>query len=178
MVATGHNEDQEIVRSSASELNEYLDSEVLLWRLSNTRSMLTPGSLLLALARTQRTMDEQIVQSRELILSTLYKRRVAWGKKIQKEIPMRVNQWQMLMEDYKDQGRFDGSYAYNVRVRVILSLLLQGVDYVNAEQLTKVQVLDDVLGEMSTGGDFLWDSDLMEIFPQESYPYLYLSVAK
>lgn len=178
MSSQGSDEDRKLVLSSVAELEDYLSSEVTLWRISNSNLMLTPGNLFLAIARTHVEQDESLSQARDELLLLVNQRRTAWEKKIQKEFPMRLNQWKATLEEYREQGYIDMSYLHNVRVRVILTLLMQEWRYLDTVTREKLDTLDHLLLQLSIPGNFLWEMPLMDYFPREEFGFLYLDLKK
>lgn len=168
--------DRELILSSPSELDEYLSSSVLLWRLKVSNLPLSPGNLLLARLRFGRNQDRQVDQALEKIDELIHLRRSAWERKAGSEISMRLQQWKTTLEDIQDSGGIDQSYPYNVRVRVIIDLLLKEIRIPNKKTEIQLQQLDDLLLQILIPGEFIWDEDLKPVFPPEKYGYLYVQM--
>lgn len=172
MIYKGMEEDRRYLARSAEELAQYLSSDVLLWRMTGVQNPLCPGNVLLALHRLRvEPMPDDA--SNGLIADLIEKRQSAWDKKVSRELPMRVNQWQELVADYHRNRGIDGAYSYNVRVRVILSLLMQESRFTDQELQSRIEQADEKLALLARPGDFTWDADLIAVFPQVEFPYLY-----
>lgn len=170
-------EDRRYISRSAEELAQYLSSDVLLWRMTGIQNPLCPGNVLLALRRltVEQTTDDDA--SAGIITDLIEKRQSSWDKKVNREIPMRVNQWHELVEDYHRNRAIDGSYSYTVRVRVILYLLMHESRSLDLEQQTKVESADEILLQLAKPGGFVWDRELLKVFPQADFPYLFYEQA-
>lgn len=168
--------DRDLILSSPSELDEYLSSSVLLWRLKGSRLPLSPGNLLLARLRCGRNPDAQVDQALEKIDDLIRLRRSAWERKAGTEIPMRLQQWKTALEDIQDAGGIDQSYPYNIRVRVIIDLLFNEFRYPVKNVEIQLQQMDDFLMRIIIPGGFIWDEDLKPVFPPEKYGYLYVQM--
>ena len=77
--------------------------------MGNNLPPLTPGNLLLAWQRlsTQQWVEQELIK--EALTNLIEKRRTAWEKKIQLELPMRFNQWKQTIEDYAREQGIDAS---------------------------------------------------------------------
>lgn len=177
MVYDGIDEDRRFITRSAEEMALYLSSDVLLWRMTGQNNPLCPGNLLLAQARLSfipGDSDETFIGT---IKNLIQSRATAWEKKVDRELPMRVNQWQGLVEDFHRNNGIDATYPYNVRVRVILDLLMNETRFVDPSTTMKIELADDLLGRMVKKGEFVWDRELSMVFPQGTYTYLYYEQA-
>lgn len=174
MKSSGIDEDRKLISASIPELDEYLNSQVMFWRIPRLNLMLTPGNLLLALLRTSREQERELIRAREFIDALTFKRRIAWEQKALKEIPVRLNQWNGYVQDYREGGTVDSNFIYAVRVRVILGLLISAVQFVPLEFVTVLEGLDQQLELLADRGTFLWAMEFALLFPESSYPFLYL----
>lgn len=149
MTYPGMEEDRSFILSSADELDQYLSSDTLLWRLGGSNLPLTPGNLLISKLRVGVNADEQVDSALQRITSLINNRRSAWEKKIGKEIPLRLNQWKNLVEELTRNGRLDASYSYNIRVRVILDLITTELEHAYLDVDRKLGELDCMLMNLS-----------------------------
>ena len=78
------------------------------------------------------------------------------------------------MQDYREGGTVDSNFNYAVRVRVILGLLISAVQFVPVEFVTVLEGLDRQLELLADRGSFLWAMEFATLFPESSYPFLYL----
>ena len=178
MTYQGIEEERRFVVRSAEELDQYLSSEVLLWRMAGIDLPLCPGNLMLSLDRLNVVADYATKPAIHTINDLIKRRRIAWEKKVNKELPMRVNQWQEQVREIHQYGIIDASYQYNVRTRVIITLLMTEIRYPDNEQEMKLSQTDERLLAMAKPGAFVWDEVLVDTFPQEVYPYLYLQTGR
>lgn len=176
MSSYSYDEDRNLLWSSSSELDEYLSSSVILWRLRGSNFPLCPGNLLLAMHRIDGKANGLLKQSVDLISIILQKRRSAWEKKIRAELPIRLEQWKSFLDDLQETGRIDPSYVYNVRTRVILDLLYSDLAIADVNFEAQLQLMDDTLWKWICSGDFVWGEDLAELFPKERFTYMYVKL--
>lgn len=174
MAYKGSEEDRRFVALSAGELDDYLSSEVLLWRMNRIDLPLTPGNLLLAVKRLSVVNDPALGVTIDQTQNLIDRRRTAWGKKVDKELAMRMNQWREQVEEITRYGSIDASFTFQVRSRVILELLLTEKRYPDEHIRSTVENADNGLFFLTKPGEFLWDENLMDLFPKEAYPYLYI----
>ncbi|MEL7591451.1 MAG: hypothetical protein AAGU17_09215 [Anaerolineaceae bacterium] len=178
MTYKGMEEDRKYLTRSIEELAQYLSSDVLLWRMTGIQNALCPGNVLLALHRLSIERTNDIFVSTSSIKGLIEKRQSAWDKKVKRELPMRVNQWHELVEDFFRNKLIDGSYSYNIRSRVILNLLMRESRFLDQELQSKIEHSDEILIKLARPGDFVWDRELLTVFPQAEYPYLYYEQAE
>ena len=167
-------EDQSLVNRAVEELDQYLSSEVLLWRIAGLKIPLTPGNLLLSFQRLMAVKNPNSIQCQNALLKLMETRRSAWLKKVSQELPMRVYQWQECVEEITRYGSLDASYQYSVRVRVIIALLTADAKLIDNELQMKVETSDKRLFMITKPGEFIWDTELGIVFAPEIFPYLYL----
>ena len=174
MAGSGYDEERKLISASLPELDDYLDSEVLFWRIPRLNLMLTPGNLLLAQLRSSQTQETDLVTARDSINQLIAKRQIAWEQKIQKEVPARLNQWKASIDDFRENGSIDANYGYSVRVRVILALLLSRIQYPSTNHVVLLEKMDSLLDLLSIRGSFIWNPELAPLFPESSFPFLFL----
>ncbi len=168
--------DRQLILSSTRELDEYLSSSVVLWRLHGSKLPLSPGNLLLARSRLAGKHERQVDQALEKIDEVIRLRRIAWERKAELELPMRLQQWKTTLEDFQDSGSIDHSYSYNVRIRVIIDLLLNEFRYPVKSVEAQLRLMDDFLMGIILPGGFIWKDDLKSVFPPEKFAYLYIQL--
>ena len=140
---------------------------------------LTLGGLLLARQRLSASAlsgDQQtLYQSLSAQLDDVHQRwQVAWERKAQRSFHARVNQWRNFLVDYGSHPAEHASrYAYEVRLRVMLALLLPTAGAVDAAELELLSGLDQIVRARLEPGGFIWDAALAAAFPQPAYWYLY-----
>ena len=178
MTYEGFEEDWKLILSAAREMDQYLTSNVLLWPLSGQNMPLTPGNLLLAKQRIKAAGDKSVNSEIDAIESIYSKHFSAWEEKLTGEIHLRMNQWKNQMDEIVQQGSVDKTYVYNVRVRVILSLLGDEMPDEFAKVKDRLNEMDGILLTLTRRDGFVWDGNLKSAFPQDSYPFLYLTGSK
>ena len=178
MIYQGIEDERRFIARSAEELDQYLSSEVLLWRMAGIDLPLCPGNLMLSSDRLNAAADAATKPAILAVKDLIKRRRIAWEKKVNKELPMRINQWQEQVREIRQYGILDASYPYNVRTRVIIKLLITEIRYPDNEQEMKLSQADESLLRMAKPGSFVWDEVLVDTFPQEAYPYLYLQTGR
>lgn len=169
-----YDEDRILILSSSFELEEYLSSTVILWRLKGSIPPLSPGNLMLAMKRVCLGIDTELDQAIHHVQMIIEQRRAAWEKKIKAELPMRMRQWRSIVEEILEYGAIDPSYQYNVRVRVILALLMDALRFPDKQLSEKLIQMDEKLNQIAVIDGFVWNEELEKSFPQEYYPFLYL----
>lgn len=171
-------EDRKLVFAAIEELEDYLSSDQLQWRLSDSRGWLTPGNLLLSLGRSgcldAQNLSIDFRSAVEAIQTIQYKRRAAWERKISAEMPYRLRLWVNSLDEFTDEGVIDPSFAAQVRNRVILEMLMEESRVVPAQVRQQLDEADKNLQKISIAGDFIWDRLLESGFNKEKYWFLYL----
>jgi hypothetical protein len=167
-------EDSSLLLSAADELSDYLDSSVIDWLISSSRLVLTPGRVLLAIKRlsTISNIDPKVSILIELTTRRINTRHIAWQKKIDLELPRRLKVWENALMEYREEG-LDLSYNAQVVNRTILNLLAKEANSLPPSFETHLSVLDNELRMLLKPGGFIWDEQLMTVFPMTDYWFLY-----
>ena len=172
-------EDRRLAIIAAEELENYLDSTQLLWRLDSKVGTLTPGNLLLSIKRINATDAFQTdldYQAAVLRLDEIIKRRRAsWEKKITLEIPYRIRLWKNSIDEILEEAFIDHSITSQVRNRVIIEILLDEVRTIDPRLMIQIDKADNMLKKIGTNGPFLWDSALETCFEKDKFWFLYLA---
>lgn len=166
-------EDHELLVSAAEEFTDYLHSSSLQWKVNFSR-VFTAGRILLAQKRI-RVLKDQVLSNEKLVEKidrVKHENKAAWQRKIELEIPFRINIWKNVLHDYLEEG-LDSSYSTQVGNRVMLTLLMNEVDVLQPSMETKVNELDHKLRSLVEGNDFIWDPVLAPEFSKTDYWYLY-----
>ncbi len=175
--------DLDILRSAASEMEQYLLSHVLYWpveggsREHGQPPSLTPGNLLLAQARLAAAgPQEEFARLNAQVEPTCRRWASAWAAKASHEFPARLEQWNHAVRELAaSPAQAARLFAQDVRVRVLLELLLAGLK--NPQLVPQLQPADLKLRSLSKTGSFVWDLSLQTAFPSSTYWYLYLNFA-
>jgi hypothetical protein len=169
---TSPEEDLRFLKEAVPQLQEYLLSNEMYWPLSGSLPRLTPGSLLLALARLRLNPQVDIQRLAAQVGTVRVKWRAAWEKKAARELANRLRLWSQFISDYLDApDQSLESYQAEVRVRTILQLLLPEIPDVPEKQA--LADLDGVLKARLIPGEFVWDPPLQPIFPKNDFWFLY-----
>jgi hypothetical protein len=169
---TSSEEDLRFLKEAVPQLQEYLLSNEMYWPLSGSLPRLTPGSLLLTLARlhADSAVDIQRLDAQVGIVRTKW--RAALEKKAARELANRLRLWSQFLSDYIDAPEQNlESYRTEVRGRVILQLLLQELPDVPEKKA--LADLDGILKARLIPGEFLWDPHLQSVFPSSDFWFLY-----
>ena len=172
------------LRTAIPELQEYLLSKELYWQLSQDSRMLqlTVGNLLLSQKKlTAVTWPES--EGTELLklsgdINQIRERwRANWIKKASQEFSARLKLWsRFLSQDSGSRAISSSDYAQQVRLRAILSILLDEVPIAGPGEMEHLAALDQLLHGLAKSGPFIWDSKLSAGFDREKYWFLYMSI--
>jgi hypothetical protein len=173
-------QDMEYLSAGLDELEDYLQSEELYWKLSVHSSLprLTIGSLLLASKKLNirlhsETDIQKLQELRTLLEVTRFKWPAIWGRKIKREFHARLDLWQNYLQDYFESPDIKSSeYGHQVQWRVILHLLSGEITTFTQESYVLSQ-LDRNMTPFWLQGDFVWEPDLKQAFPEKEFWFLY-----
>lgn len=154
------------------QLQAYLLSNELYWPLSASFPRLTPGAVLLTMARLHARLPSESQKLQQQLDSILLKWRTAWEKKAAREISNRLRLWTTFLSDYASAPEQNAdAYLGEVRGRVILQLLMQVVqDFPEAQALAEA---DSLVKARLRPSEFLWDANLQAVFPKADFWFLY-----
>jgi hypothetical protein len=180
--------DLRYVLACLEEMEHYLLSDEVFWPLDARPQkgepeypQLTLGTLLLAkerLAAYSATPHEEVegLKAIDELDRLISKWRVAWEKKAGHGFSMRLRMWSDFINDYQTSPQDNADrYHYEVRVRVMLDLLLPEGKTPQAE-VDLLRTMDTYLRAVLVPGDFIWEAELQNGFPRETYWYLYGSL--
>lgn len=173
------------------ELQDYLLSRELYWRLTTTLpgqssdqpSTLTPGNLLLCLRQIAAypfpPENKAAVGELQTRFETIRNHwQTKWMQKANRDVQARLRQWQAYLQESVDEDGRLVDYAFQVRQRVIIELLIQdGVDW-QPHLENQLAVLDAQLNMMTLPAPFVWKSDISAGFPEEQFWFLYRAYRK
>jgi hypothetical protein len=141
------------------ELENYLLSEELYCPIGLHLEQLTLGGVLLSLARAGKGASKFEAQ----VKTTHSKLRVAWEAKALREVRARSELWMNYLAEYRDDPKAVAHlYSQNVRCRAMMTLLGHSEDE-----------SDGFVRSVFKEGKFVWEEDLVQHFPRESFWYLY-----
>lgn len=178
--------DLRYLQSGLLDLQGYLLSKELYWPIGASSPAgeapyprMTLGNLLLSEARLNAqslspNQKEEFARLQERLESSRSEWRVAWSQKAQREFSARLSLWRDFIEEYrrKPQANVD-RYSYEVTRRVLLDLLQPVAESIPPEEQELLGGLDQVLRAVLVRGEFVWDDELRQGFPENQYWYLY-----
>lgn len=174
--------DEAYLRAGMAEMGDYLDSDLLYWRISpgsypgtSYDDRLTIGGLLFSLKRVYAGDQPGLAEKLNNQLRELkYTRPADWKKKIEREFQNRLRQWEFcLKEIVKNPHQHVIYYPYEVRRRVILRLLMDTREDQISGAVDHLRPLDRLLESIFERGEFLWEERFQSVFPEEIDWYLY-----
>lgn len=177
--------DRWFLEEALPQLQEYLLGDELYWALGGNLPRLTPGNLLLALARLEAVDPDSAWALRGKLDAIQAQWRSAWEKKTARETESRLRLWsQFLTEQAHDEGPHRAHFAASVRERVILQLLSRGSSRYGfatrpAAQSPKGETLaelDGLLRARFQPGGFAWEAVYQGVFPESEFWFLYGSL--
>jgi hypothetical protein len=178
--------DRNFIQAAIEELEPFLLSDSLYWSLvlqarqdEPPYPRLTLGSLLIArqrlevLAASSKERAEALKLAREL---DTYRARwlVRWQGKASQEYSSRLRQWENYLNEYRqDPDSQAAYYPYEVRWRVMISLLAADASAIMEAERQSLAGLDAAIRAVLEPGEFVWDSGMQAAFPREPFWYLY-----
>ena len=169
--------DLRFLREAVSQLHDYLLSNELYWPLSGSLPRLTPGALLLELARleTAGTAPSEFPGLQRQFENLHDKWRTAWQKKAAREVSNRARLWSQFLSDFAaDPDKNAESYRSEARGRAILQMLL--TEQPDLPEKAALVELDAALRPRLKPGAFLWEPELEPAFPKSDFWFLYGSL--
>jgi hypothetical protein len=171
--------DRVFFEAGLQELETYLLSKELYW-LSPVHTpdftQVTLGAMLLVRERLKGWRMPGLTNMSMQMDAVRLKWRAAWDEKERREVRARSELWKnYLVEARHASPESARQYPYQVRLRAILSLLLDELRESPSESLT---ALDAELRRILRSGAFVWDASLAWNFPQESFWFLYGTLAQ
>lgn len=167
-------------------IEDYLLSDEVFWPMSAhppegapDYPRLTLDGLLLSEARLlaypvthpQEVQRQQINTDLDQVRS---KWRVAWEKKAGRCFSARLRMWGDYLEEYRSNVQENADrYAYEVRLRVMLQLLLAEVGEEGQTEAALLSGLDRYLHSLLERDGFIWEPEVQQGFPEATYWYLY-----
>jgi hypothetical protein len=167
-------------------LESYLLAQDLYWPIGVKAPVgnppypqLTLGNLLYHLKRLRAytlNMNQQaeLTQIERQLYTIQTHWRVAWEQKAEREFGARLRLWRDFLEEYRDNpANHVDRYPYEVIRRVLLDLLAPQAAKISPAEAELLAGLDKLLFARFIPGDFIWDPQLSQSFPQQPYWYLY-----
>jgi len=176
---------QTYLQAGIDNLEKYLLSDSLYGNLGMTSHLgqnyptLTLGGILLNQKFADCLIETETqrfsLQKLETQLDTMRTRwRVAWERKATWEFRSRLEQWGHILSEIRNEPNENlPYYRYEVRTRVILSLLQLEIGELAPAYLEQFESQNLLLQMMLDPGDFIWDTNLSSAFRQEDYWFLW-----
>jgi hypothetical protein len=179
-------QDAAALGAMASQMAEYLDSNILFWPAPRGgMPMLTLGGYLLRehrlLSLPQLLTAEQRVQVDAAVFQfnqALADRVVRFETKAHNELEARLRQWEEYLKDI-DRGTFDRTSNYDtaVETRAMIKALLDRLQMppyrVEPRPAQHLAALDARLRGRWRTGDFVWPTEWASAYPLADYWWLY-----
>jgi hypothetical protein len=177
--------DRRYVELGLELLETYLLAESAYWPVELQPSsgeppypLLTLEGLMLSLRRMLAIQGDLIEKTQtaklSLAMDAIHNRwRVAWEKKATRAYQTRLNLWRNYLEEFRElPDAHADRYAYEVRLRVFLTLLEKDCAQIDAVH-ERLAGLDTYLRSVLIPGRFVWADGLQPGFPTDDYWYLY-----
>lgn len=101
-----------------------------------------------------------------------------WKKKVSEELAVRIRQWNQFVIDLDKDINFSQPQMKNqLQIRLMLEFLLDELEE-NAEKtefMHLITTLDRKFKYITDENDFIWDNELIDIFPKSRFWFLYRS---
>ncbi len=166
--------DKAYFEAGVQQFETYILSRELYWPSSahtTDFTQVTLGAMLLVRKRLKGWKISGIQELSMQMDEVRFKWRSAWNAKASREVHARVELWKNhLVEARHAPAEFARQYPYQVRLRAILSLLLEELREAVPDPLV---VLDTELRRILQTSTFVWDPALAWVFPEESFWFLY-----
>ena len=179
-------QDLAILEAMASEMEDYLKSDVLFWRMmKGSMPMLTLGGYLLRehrLLALQRLLDESEQARLDAAVTqfnqALVERIVRFEQKGHQELEARLRQWSEYLRDLEGSSKAAAvNYETAAETRTMIAALidrLQMAPYRLESRIEEqVDLLDRKLRRRWQPGDFIWPDEWQPAYPEMEYWWLY-----
>jgi hypothetical protein len=166
--------DRAFFEEGLQHLETYLLSKELYWPTSihtTDFTQVTLGAMLLVRQRLKGWSTPGLMELSMQMDTLRLQWRSAWDAKASREVRARSELWKdVLVEARQASAESARQYPYQVRLRVILSRLVEDLRQSPLDALTD---LDAELRRVLCSGSFIWDPALEWVFPLESFWFLY-----
>jgi len=188
-LATGKeklSQDLAILEAMASEMEDYLKSDVLFWRMmKGNMPMLTLGGYLVRehrLLALRHLLDESEQARLDAAVTrfnqALVERIVRFEQKAHQELEARIRQWSEYLRDLEGDSKAAAvNYETAAETRTMIAALahrLQMAPYQLQPRVPEqVELLDRKLRRRWQPGDFIWPDEWRPAYPEMEYWWLY-----
>lgn len=154
-------------------LQEYLLSKELYWAVSCGVYRLTPGNILLALARLEAQHPAAVTKYRPALETSRRQWRVAWEQKVAQETASRLRLWSQYLQEVDFAPATElPAYATEARQRTILQLLKTEMPAL--PEWAQLDALDTALRRQVADGEFIWPEVFRRVFAPQEFWFLYV----
>lgn len=177
--------DLDILSAMAEEMDDYLKSDILFWKMSaGNMPMLTLGGYLmrqyrlLALANQlspaqRQQLDETIRRFNEALVEKI----VRFETKAAKELDSRIRQMEEYLRDLQNKRGSGMNYETAVEPRAMIAALMDKLHmspyHLDERTGQRVDLLDKNLRRRWAPGEFIWPEAWQPAYPQADYWWLY-----
>ncbi len=176
--------EEAIIREMLSDGDAFLFSDVIYWQLNLSSKDFSPAQRRLRISAGRLLISIMLLKhykedGREVILTQLLERinkwSANWQKKVARELPVRIRQWNQLITDLRVDSDFSQPQMNNqLQIRLMIGLLLDELTAMEREKfLPLTENLDNRYKNLTVGNGFVWNNELIEIFPSDKFWYLY-----
>lgn len=180
----------EIAEAMAAEFEDYLSSDDLYRQLVVKTAVgdqipkMSAGSLLEILqdlsraAETGRLTTGQADRLGELsdTIEQLTRRYASlYHQKLARELKSQIDSWRWFLQDCRDDlSHCREDYPFEVRIRNRIAILVDALgDRTPADQISRLERLDQTLQGVLTPSEFILDRSLQDRYPRDRYWWLY-----
>ncbi len=176
--------EEEILKEILSDWKPFLFSNEIYWQLNVSNKEFLPSERRIRISAGRLLISELILQNQkkldiDSILNQFIELRnkwlANWQKKVSEELPVRIRQWNQFINDLRVDSEFSQPQMNSkLQVRLMIGLLIDELDeFERGQHLQQLTILDKKYKYSTLESGFIWESELMEIFPLEKYWYLY-----
>jgi hypothetical protein len=181
--------EQEILKEATSDWEAFLLSKEIYWQLNLSSKQISPadrrvrisaGRILISyfLLKHLNENDQDPILNNFLALKNKWL--ANWQKKVSEELPIRIRQWNQFVNDLRGDSDFSQPQMNNqLQLRLMIDLLMNESDEIVKEKLLPlIGNLDTRYKHLTVKNGFVWGSELIDIFPENEYWYLYRKSGK
>ena len=179
-------QDVDILAAMAAEMDAYLNSDVIFWKLEGGgMPALTLGGYLmrqhrlLALADLldegeKAKVETAVAQFNQALVEKI----VRFEQKGNRELEARLRQWGEYLKDVdKGIANSASNYSAAVEVRAMIAALKNSLEMapykLNPDALRRIELLDKQLRRRWQHGPFIWPEEWKPAYPEPEYWWLY-----
>ena len=179
-------QDLAILEAMASEMEDYLKSDVLFWRMmKGNMPMLTLGGYLLREHRLlplrhlldesqQARLDAAVTQFNQALVERI----VRFEQKAHQELEARIRQWSEYLRDLEGNSKAAAvNYETAAETRTMIAVLIDRLQMspyqLNPRVEEQVDLADRNLRRRWQPGDFIWPDEWQPAYPETEYWWLY-----